>query len=53
MNINGKIEKIVDTHKGATLNAKWSNDGSGFITSKFFYILINKKFFNKAEKMVP
>lgn len=35
MNINGKIEKIVNAHKGATLNAKWNKDSLGFITSDF------------------
>lgn len=42
MNINGRVEKVVDAHKGAALNAKWSNDSSGFVTSNFLVYYLNK-----------
>uniref|UniRef100_A0AC34QZY9 Uncharacterized protein n=1 Tax=Panagrolaimus sp. JU765 TaxID=591449 RepID=A0AC34QZY9_9BILA len=29
---NGKVEKTVDGHEGATLNAEWSKDGTSFAT---------------------
>lgn len=30
---SGRIEKVVDAHKGATLTAKWSHDGSSLLTT--------------------
>lgn len=33
VNANGKIEKTVEAHEGATLTIKWSNDATGFLSS--------------------
>ncbi|XP_057339351.1 intraflagellar transport protein 80 homolog [Microplitis mediator] len=33
VNKNGRIEKSVDAHKGATLRGKWSHDGSSLLTA--------------------
>ncbi|XP_072760097.1 intraflagellar transport protein 80 homolog [Anoplolepis gracilipes] len=33
VNKNGRIEKSVDAHKGATTVGKWSNDGSALLTA--------------------
>lgn len=34
INTSGKTEKVFDAHQGAVLSAKWSSDGSSFVTSK-------------------
>lgn len=41
MNKNGRIEKSVEAHKGATTVGKWSSDGSALLTGiiTFHYIL--------------
>lgn len=31
---NGRIEKIVDAHKGAVLTGQWIHDGSALLTGK-------------------
>lgn len=33
-NRSGRLEKVVDAHKGATLCARWSYDGSSLLTCK-------------------
>ncbi|KAI6192323.1 Intraflagellar transport protein 80-like protein [Aphelenchoides bicaudatus] len=33
VNANGKVEKTVDAHEGATLAVKWSNDATGFLST--------------------
>lgn len=37
VNKNGRIEKSVDAHKGATTVGRWSNDGSALLTGKTLY----------------
>ncbi|XP_067210138.1 intraflagellar transport protein 80 homolog isoform X2 [Linepithema humile] len=33
VNKNGRIEKSIDAHKGATILGRWSNDGSALLTA--------------------
>lgn len=45
MNVNGKVEKTVDAHDGSTLNVKWSNDATGFLSSKNIFGSFNSQIF--------
>lgn len=39
VNKNGRVEKSVDAHKGATTVGKWNNDGSALLTGMLSFCL--------------
>ncbi len=56
MNKNGRIEKTVEAHRGATICVRWSPDGSqfatGYLTCLAFTLIFDKSFLGGEDGQV-